>query len=273
MNLKVVLLFCGLILSATIACNNNDLKNMHTTQKNAVEYPEEVTNLMKQVTQHPDSVGLRLQLANAFNSLGAYKQAIAQMDSLLKKDTSNYGLWFTRAKILEDSQDTLQAQENYARAIKIYPSPDALLSLASLYAEQKNSRSLSICNEVKKMGLGREYDAHCAFIAGVYYARTRQKEKALKLFDECIRNNYTYMEAYIEKGLVYFDSKQYAEALQVFQFAGNVDNLYADAWYYQARCYEMLEIKDTAVMRYKQSLGLDKTLKEAHEGLKRLGAE
>ena len=73
--------------------------------------------------------------------------------------------------------------------------------------------------------------------------------------------------------MVYFDNRQYDEALNVFQFAGTVNSLYADAYYYQAKCYEAMQKKDSAVEKYKQSLSLDKGLTEAHEGLKRLGAE
>ena len=148
-----------------------------------------------------------------------------------------------------------------------------MLSLADLYAEKKNAESLLICSRVKNMGLGREKDADCAFITGVYFARTGDMQAALKSFDECIANNYTYMEAYIEKGLVYFDNKQYDEAMKVFSFAATVNNLYADAYYYQARCYEMMNKKDSAIQKFQQSLGLDKNLLEAHAGLKRLGAE
>jgi tetratricopeptide (TPR) repeat protein len=91
--------------------------------------------------------------------------------------------------------------------------------LANLYAEQKNERALLICTQVKRLSLGREYDAHADFISGIYNARTHNTEKALSFFDDCIANDYTYMEAYIEKGLVYFDNKQYNEAMNVFKFA------------------------------------------------------
>ena len=54
------------------------------------------------------------------------------------------------------------------------------------------------------LGLGRDYDADCNFITGIYYARTGNHKMALQFFDAAIANQYTYMEAYIEKGLVYF---------------------------------------------------------------------
>ncbi len=256
------------------SCNSNQ-QNIYEKDSSVheSETPPVITNLIKQIQKYPDSASLRLQLAATLDSIGRYNEALVQMNFLLKQDSINYGLWYAKAQILEHSKDTIEAEKNYLKAIKVYPSPDALLNLANLYAEQKNKESLLICSRIKDMGQGREYDAHSAFIAGVYNARTGNRDAAIKLFDECIANDYTYMEAYIEKGLIYFDNKQYEQALQVFQFTTTVNNLYADAYYYMARCYEMMSVKDSAVLRFRQSLSLDKTLIEAHEGLKRLNAE
>ncbi|MGN6617036.1 MAG: tetratricopeptide repeat protein [Ilyomonas sp.] len=270
MNKKVFFFF--IILFAFAACNNNndDKKAASASASAKPEIPPQVKRLMEEVKQHPDSSGLRFKLATSLDSIGSYKEALGQMDSLIKNDSLNYGFWFAKAQIFEHAKDTAQAIQDYGRAIKIYPSPQALLSVANLYAEQKNERSILICNQVRNMGLGRETDAGCDFIAGVYNARTGNKQQAIKLFDRCIANDYTYMPAYIEKGLVYFDGKQYREALNVFQFASTVDHLYADAYYYMARCYEMINIKDSAVLRFKQAISLDKTLTQAYEGLKRV---
>lgn len=258
------------------ACNS-DSGNKNTAKDSARISPNilppAVTNLLQQVNQNPDSTGIRLRLANAFDSIGNYKNALVQMDTLLIKDSLNYGFWYTEGRFLQDAQDTVHAIESYSRAAKVYASPDALLSIANLLAEQKNPKSLAICNRVKNLGLGGEYDAHCDFIEGVYNARTSHRDKALELFDECIINDFTYMEAYIEKGLIYFDEKNYPKALEVFRFASTVDNLFADSYYWMARCYEMMNVKDSAVLRFRQSLSLDNTIQKAHEELKKLGAE
>jgi tetratricopeptide (TPR) repeat protein len=272
---KSFLFFC-VIVACLASCHNNDenknIKNV-SAQISANDYPSVITNLTKQLNQNPDSMGLRILLATAFDSIGDFKHALIQMDTLLMVDSLNSGLWFTEGQILQDAKDTLHAIESYSRSAKIYPAPGTLLSIANLYAEQKNPKSLEICNHVKDLGLGGEYDAHCDFIAGVYNARTGQRDKALQLFDACIQSDFTYMEAYIEKGLVYFDEKKYRNALDVFQFASTIDKLFPDSYYWMARCYEMMGVKDSAVLRFKQSLSLDKTMNEAHEGLKRLGEE
>jgi tetratricopeptide (TPR) repeat protein len=263
----------AIVILLLAACNNVQEQNTASNNKSETvkPYPDEVAFLLAQVKQHPDSTGARLRLATALDSIGVYKEALLQMDSLILKDSANFGLWFTKGRIAEDSGDTLTAIKSYDKALRIYPSADAMLGLANLYAEQKNERALLICTQVKKLGLGREYDAHADFILGIYNARTGNKKKAIDFFDDCIANDYTYMEAYIEKGLVYFDGKQYNDALNVFKFASTVNALDADPYYWQGRCYEMMNMKDSAVLRLKQSLSLDKASKETQEALKRLG--
>ena len=270
--MKLVILLTSLCW-LMFACHNADVKQKAKTDSSKNEAAALIEGLQKQVKQYPDSTGLRLRLAIALDSAGMFPEALRQMDSLTNQDSMNYGLWFAKGNIAEDAQDTLLAMRSYAKAAHLYESPQVLLSLANLYAETKNDRAIEICSRVKALGLGRDYDANCAFIVGIYYARTHKPGEAVKYFDECIANNYTYMEAYIEKGLLFFDSKQYEKALEVFQFAATVNNLYADAYYYQGRCYEMMNKKDSAVLRFKQSLQLDPGLKEAGERLKELGAE
>ncbi|HEY6977607.1 MAG TPA: tetratricopeptide repeat protein [Chitinophagaceae bacterium] len=255
-----------------LSCNTSTTKNNLSEVKNNVKaYPENVQHLSALLKQNPDSTGLRLLLATALDSIGAYKEALRQMDTLLKKDSANFGLWFAAGQIAQDAKDTTRAIMSYDKALRIYPSPDAMLGLAELYAEQKNERALLICKHVQELSLGREYDAHCAFIAGVYYARTGDRNKAIQFFDACIANNYTYMPAYIEKGIVYFDNRQYNEALKVFRFASTVNALDSDPYYWEGRCYEKMNIKDSAILRFKQSLHLEDA-PETRAALKRLGA-
>lgn len=262
-----------IIIYCFCACDNAETDKQSTADSIAGSSGEYLQTFAQQLKNFPDSTGLRLQYAFALDSLNQFKEALKQMDFLTGRDSANYGLWFAKGNIAEDAADTLLALKSYARAAHLYESPDVLLALANLYAEQKDNRSILYCSRVKALGLGREYDAHCAFITGVYYARKHDMGSAVKYFDECISYSYTYMEAYIEKGLLFFDAKQYDKALSIFQFAATVNNLYADAYYYQARCYEMMNNKDSAVLFFKQSLQIDPTLKEADAHLKTLSSK
>lgn len=236
------------------------------------EMPQAVQQLFGRVDQLPDSTGLRLQLVDKLDSMGAYQQAMGQMKYLLRRDSLNYGLWFRTAQLQENLHDTPGALRSYRYAIRVYPAPDAMLASANLLAEKKDSAALAICRQVNEMRMGREYTAHCNFISGVYYARTGNKQKAMDAFNTCIVNDHNYYEAYMEKGFLFFDDKKFTDALHVFQTLVMVKNSYADGYYWIAKCDEALNNRADAITNYRQALTLDPGIKEAEAALKRLGA-
>lgn len=249
-----------------LSCHTNDSKEVSNNelQKQGID------KLNRLIKENPDSAGLRMRLINSLDSLQMYTEAIKQTDSLLKRDSLNNGLWFTKAQLQEDNKDTAAAISSYEKALQIYPSVESQLSLANLLAETKNIKAIRICKNVEAMGLGRETDADCNFITGVYYTRNGNKKQALQFFDKAINDNYVMMEAYMEKGFIYFDSKDYKQALMIFETALSVNNTYADAYYWRAKCYETIGNKAEALINYKRSLGLDKQLKDAAQAIKRL---
>lgn len=262
-----------LLLWVTIAaaCNNHEPKESPKAASRIQEPSPQVKRLYQNVASYPDSIGLRLLLVNALDSAGDYRPALQQMDSLLRKDSLNFGLWFRKATLQEHTKDTSGALQSYHFAARIYPSPDALLAMANLYAEQKNNKALALCAQVDAMRLGREYTAHTSFISGVYYARTRNASKAIDLFNRCIANDYIYMEAYMEKGFLYFDAQKTEEARKVFETATSVRVNYADAWYWLAKCQETLNDRAGAIKSYQTALALDPGITEATAALKKLG--
>lgn len=256
-----------LVVAITVSsCSDNEKKE---TPKDHQQI-QLIDNLNKQVKENPDSAGLRMKLVNSYDSLKMYKEAISQTDSLIKRDSLNNGLWYTKAQLQEDNKDTTSAIKSYEKALSIYPSVEAQLSLANLFAETKNAKALMLCRNVSEMGLGRETNADCNFIAGVYFSRIGDKKQAIQLFDKAINDNYTLMEAYMEKGFIFYDSKSYQQAQQIFQTAINVNKTYADAYYWTAKCYEAQGNKAEAITNYQRALGLDKQLKEAADALSRL---
>ncbi len=269
----ILLLLC--IPALYFSCKNDGKNEPDDSVTNSARerFSPQVSSLQDLLITHPDSAGLRLKLAMLLDSIGQPMVAIAQVDTLLHADSLNYGLWFTHGQIAEDIPDTAKAIQSYKKAISIYNSPDALLALANIYAEQKNNECLVICVRINELSLGREYDAHCNFISGVYYARTGNKEKALQFFNNCIAENYTYMEAYIEKGLLYFDKKDYQNALTVFRFASGVNSLDADPYYWMGRCYEMMNMKDSALLRFQQSYSLDRSDPQVKAAVVRMGGK
>ncbi len=255
-----------LLMIALYSCKQNE--NGERTKDPAKM--EVLNQLKKSVQQHPDSASLRMLFINALDSLQMYPEAIAQTDSMIRRDSLNNGLWFAKGQLLESNHDTAQAINSYKKALLIYPSVEAQLNLANLFAETKNAAALQICQEVSRMGLGRETNANCDFIAGVYNARTGNNARAKAFFDRAINNNYTLMEAYMEKGFIFYGEKNYTEAQKTFETAITINNTYADAYYWKAKTFEATGNTEDALLNYERSLGLDKNLREAREAIKRL---
>jgi tetratricopeptide (TPR) repeat protein len=263
-------IFASLLILSTSCKNNNDQNSKFSSKNIVKETPAHVKNLMENVAKNPDSTGLRLRLIDALDSLNNYKDALSQMDILIRKDSGNFGLWYRKGKLLENAKDTTNAITTFKIALNIYPSPDGILSLANLLAETKNQNAITLCKQVLDLRMGREYNANAYFIIGVYYARTNQFQKAEQSFNACINNNFAHMEAYLEKGFIYYDAKQFTDALKIFKMAASINNTYADAYYWMAKTQEALNQKDDALKNYQTALLLDKNLQEARDAVNRL---
>jgi len=252
------------------SCNNNS-----TTQKGETQVVDsvkkEVEDMKKEVNKFPDSIPLKVQFIDALDSMKQYKEAIAQIDCLIIKDRFNNNLWLRKGQILREKGDTLQAIDALNHSAAIYPSPDILLELANLYAEKKNPKVLEICENIKKMSLGQTTDSYASFFQGVYYARTKQRDKAQQYFDLAIGDNYTFPDAYLEKGYLYYDNKQYKQALAIFQKLNDINNANANGYYWQAKCFEVMKNKEEALTNYQKAYGLDKSMTEAKAAMDRLG--
>lgn len=229
-----------------------------------------VDSFSAQIALQKDSSPVRLQFIEALDSLKLYEKAIDHLDTLLMKDSLNNELWQRKGMLHEYNKDTIEAIRSYENAVKLYPSVSNQLYLANILAETRNPQALRICANIVSMSMGKETDANCNFIAGIFFARTGKTKKALQLFDLAINDNYTLMEAYMEKGFIYFDSKNYLQALKIFETATTVNNQYADAYYWKAKCNEASGKIEDALLNYKRSLALDKEQKAAAEAIIRL---
>lgn len=277
---SIVAYFCGMKMQGTtlmilfilLACNAGEDKRA-VSKIPSSSLPAPVSKLYEEVKTHPDSIGLRLLLVDKLDSIRDEKRAMEEMDKLIKKDSLNYDFWYRKAQLQEAAKDTSGAIKSYRYAVRIYPSPDAILASANLLAEQQNPSALVLCQQVAGLRMGAEYTAHCHFITGIYYARSGNYAKAITAFNQCIYSDYQYMEAYMEKGFILYNTQKTRDALQVFQTVCRVKNNYADGYYWQAKCYERLNDPKAAIKYYQDALTLDPEIREAKEALNRIGGK
>jgi tetratricopeptide (TPR) repeat protein len=259
----------GIVTALTVlffSCNDSGDKTSAAATKAA-----ELLVLEKQVAARPDSVGLRYQLMNELLKNNLYAEAMAQNDTLLKADSANAVFWYRRGAIQLQQGDTGKAIASMQTAVQKEPMfMEPLLDIASVYAARSDSNAITATDKVIRIASDPRIRSEARFIQGLYYSNTNDTAKALASFDECIRNDYTFLDAYVEKGLLLYDSKGYKAALAVFEQTIQVSNTFAEGYYNAGRCEEALGNKAEAKLYYQKALGLDKDFKAAKDALERL---
>ena len=248
------------------SCNNN---NDTTGNNSRTEIPAEEKQLREAITEHPDSLVLTENLVQYFRNNENYSQAIAETEKALQKDSINEKLWYMKATLLSENDDTTKAIAAWEKIIKISPRPEYLMSLGTLYAFTKDPLALAM-GDLLMSPMGKSVNQGL-FIKGLYYTNIGDKINAIAFFDKCLSLDYTNLLAYREKAMAEYDLGKYLEALKTLDLSLAVKKTYDEAYYWMGRCYEKLGKKEEAVDNYKMALQISPDYVEPKDALGKMG--
>ena len=178
---KLLVLLAFIMLS----CNNNTEEKQEPIINGTTK--EGLENAIK---KYPDSLMLVQNLIELYRDEGSYDSALALTDRQIKIDSNNAYLWNMKATLHFENEDTTAAIRSLEHAIEIYPLPEYLIALGTVYAEIKNPKSLAIANELlinNKEKSGKD----AMFIKGLYYSYSNEKKKAINYFDSSLSMDFT----------------------------------------------------------------------------------
>lgn len=233
--------------------------------------PESAIPYLKEALKElPGSLLLQLSLARALNTQNQIPEALQICDQLLAQKPEQVDILKMKAELLSKSGREPEASATLEKAYQLAPFDVELNYILALkYAETKNPRVIALCDSLIKADSAGQH-AEPYYYKGIYYSTLDDKLKAIALFDEAIKQDYTFLESYIEKGSLLYDMKKYTEALKVFNLALTVSPDYADNYYWIGKCQQAMGQTEEAKTNYGRALGLDKDLKEAREALERM---
>ncbi len=255
------------------ACNNNGSTKKEDAAIDTATGSIQIKELETELSKEPQADSVREGLVEQLVLTNQYGKALEQVEVLLKKNPSSPAYLFMKADALEKKGDTTGAISFFEQSITaagIFT--EAQLRLASLYAETGNKNALTICEVMLKDPTAVKLRSDILFVKAVYYNKVKDTKNALRIYDQIIKEDYTYLEAYIEKGLVYYDMGNFAEAHKQFERSTSISNKFADGYFWMAKAEEKLNKTQEAIDNYKRSLALDQSITEARDALKRLGA-
>lgn len=249
--------------SETTALQYGNSLFMTGSWKQAIDFFEKATR------QYPDNPLLKRRLGDALVQGGQTEAAFKQYDAILRVDSTQFEAWYEKGMLAASLGDSTLAASCLEQSFRLMPTQTGGLALANLFAEMKNPRALEIADQMIQMDTAQEL-VDPLFIKGIYYANTKNYFKAVEQFDACIKRDWKFNEAYLEKGLVFFEQKNIDEALRIFKLATTVSNTYADAYFWIGRCYETIGNKALAKEYYLKAFSLDPDFVEAKDRIKKL---
>ncbi len=219
--------------------------------------------LQQAIKELPESLYLQLLLARAFNATGASAKALQVVDTILAIDSAQVNILMLKADILEKTGDLPGMTRALEQAAAILPDNREINNrLAYQYAETKDPRALKLADKLIATDTLDE-DAGGYYIKGMYYVNTGQDKLALAAFDTTIVHDHRYLNAYLEKGKLQFNSRNYTGALATFRLLNTISPAFPDAWYWIGRCEEQAGDKKAARLSYQKAYEIDKTFTEA----------
>lgn len=252
--------FPVVLLLIFASCTSRDKEEKNVANPNSIEA------IKKAIKEFPDSLVLKQNLIEAYRDEGKYDSAIAVVDKELMKDSGSAYLWNIKATLYFENNDTLNAIKSLQEAINIYPLPEYLVALGTVFAEIKNKNALRIADDLLQKNKEKSgKDAY--FIKGLYYNYINKPQKAMKYLDSCLKLDFTYMYAYREKAIALYQEKKYDEAIKVLRRAVTLQNNFDEGYYWMGKCYEKLNKKEEAIQSYQNALLYDKNFVEARKAL------
>jgi tetratricopeptide (TPR) repeat protein len=237
------LFFIG-VIAICFSCNNHE----ETTPSSLRNQNQNDVQLKQDIAKYPDSLLLVEKLIQYYRENGAYDSALAITDKAIKKTPDMASLWDIKATLFFENEDTINAIRSFEKAIDIAPLPEYIMSLGTIYAQTKNPKALTLADAL--IGADQAKAAKEAiFIKGLYY---------------------TYMFAYREKAIAFYDEGKYEDAVKVLTKAVTVQNNFDEGYYWLGNCYKKLNKNEEAIQSYHTALMYDKDFIEARDSLKTL---
>jgi tetratricopeptide (TPR) repeat protein len=273
--MKNLLVFSVLTL-VLFSCNNNNTVTTELQTKDSVQ--QLLRSFRDSINKYPNDTSLKFEYILAMQDAGRYKEAVNFLDSMNLKwvDSSSMRIYFNslfkRAELLAQAGDTINAIKTLEFFVIPGELTEAGLQLANLYAETKNPKALTNCDSMNKNDEGKR-DPNPDYLKGVYFYNIGDYTRALDQFNSSIKKDYTFTDAYMEKGRILYKQEKYKEAMDVYDLAIRVSNSFADAHFWKGKCQEALGQKEDAKISYQRAYAFDKTFTEAKEAADRINNE
>ena len=198
-----------------------------------------------------------LKLSEEYASKGKIIEAIQVLSDVLKKSPKNPAILYQLGNIYLQSGDTTKAINSIQQSIDIgNENPEAILKIGFLLANKNDAKCLKYAQLLIHENDTWKTNYQGYFLKGIYFANTGNKKEAMIALDQTIIENYRFIDAYIEKAILLYESNEFKKSIKLLQKGIEIDRFQADLYYWIGRNSEKLKDLNESMYAYEQTLTL-----------------
>ena len=221
---------------------------MNKTQDASIAYE-------KAITIKPDFEEAQLKLAELYYIVKEHKKSMDLYNTILANNKSNTTALFFKGMNFKEIGDTASAIQTFQKTYEIDPNNyDAVMQLGNLYAGLKNKIALDYYITASRL---KPKSAEPPYSAGVYFQQNSEYKKAVKMYEQALKVDEKYYQAYYNSALINMEIERYSDAIVNLNTVVMLEPGLVDAYYMRGICYEAMKNKEDAIVNYQYTLELD----------------
>ena len=234
---------------------NTPKKNLEHLSIRIEALEASIEQIREEYNKHPTYLDIGLNLGKTLFFRGFYSEAKSVLKNILKKNPNILAAWFYMGSISEINNDLYNAIECYCEMVKRAhkdKTPE-YINFENLRAQEFYEEAIA---ELKKVAVIELDLASSRINIGIKYFEDCQWEDALRHFEEAIRINGSYPDAFYWLALAQAQLKKTADAKESLKKAIELNPNYADA-YFQLGLLLKSRAKKQAVEVFEKALSLN----------------
>ncbi|MCX6180839.1 MAG: tetratricopeptide repeat protein [Bacteroidetes bacterium] len=226
-------------------------------------FSESFSYLEKARTLDSTNVEVNLKLSQFYLFLKKWDPAIARANDVLKVDRANAKAYFLKGMAFKDFGDTTKAVSNFQTSIEqdaaFY---EAFIQLGLISAAKHDSSAIAYFNNALSV---KPESSEALYGKAWFYQSHGKWNQALEFYQMIEPGQTHYFNAQYNSGYLFFNAKDYVNALKFFNEAAQ--HKIPKALYMTGLTFEAMGKSDSAQIYYRRCLSMDAGYAEAKKRL------